>query len=113
MCSLFVELVEFPRAGDGFDRRIRLASSTPDVKALFNNPSYVYKLPEHDETDDVGFERGYAVSGPPLAADMWSPPMHYVSDLGLSRLVLMDVYLAPWVFFDAPSCHGRFCKTGL
>jgi hypothetical protein len=76
--NVFVDLVEFPRSSDGYERRIRLASSTPDVKALFNNPSYVYKLPEHDETDDAGFERNY-VSGPPLTADMWSPPLHFVS----------------------------------
>lgn len=51
------------------DRRVRLASSTPDVKALFNNsPSYVYKLPEHEEQDEVrsGYGGEYWPSlGPP------------------------------------------------
>ena len=28
------------------DRRLRLANSSPDVKALFNAPSYIYKLEE-------------------------------------------------------------------
>ncbi|KAG9047268.1 hypothetical protein FS837_002629 [Tulasnella sp. UAMH 9824] len=43
-------------------RRIRMATSSPDVKALFNShshshsPSQVYKLPEHDEQDDAGFQ---------------------------------------------------------
>ncbi|KAG8898869.1 hypothetical protein FRB99_007092 [Tulasnella sp. 403] len=42
------------------NRRIRMATSSPDVKALFNShsqsPSQVYKLPEHDEQDDAGFQ---------------------------------------------------------
>ncbi|QRV76296.1 cytoplasm protein [Ceratobasidium sp. AG-Ba] len=83
------DLVEFPRSSDGYERRIRLASSTPDVKALFNNPSYVYKLPEHDETDDAGFERNY-VSGPPLTSDMWSPPMHYRAGFPLTHSRAME-----------------------
>ncbi|KAG9101165.1 hypothetical protein FRC06_003301 [Ceratobasidium sp. 370] len=83
------DLVEFPRSTDGYERRIRLASSTPDVKALFNNPSYVYKLPEHDETDDAGFERNY-VSGPPLTTDMWSPPLHFRAGFPLTHSRAME-----------------------
>lgn len=38
-------------------RRVRLATSTPDVKSLFHNSSpYVYGLPEHEEQDEM---RGY------------------------------------------------------
>ena len=34
------------------DRRLRLASSSPDVKALFNNsPSYFYHLEEEEDYD--------------------------------------------------------------
>jgi hypothetical protein len=70
MCLL--ESPDFIRNADlaaSPDRRIRLASSTPDVKALFNNsPSYVYKLPEHEEQDEShsGFGGEYWPSlGPP------------------------------------------------
>lgn len=84
------DLVEFPRTGDGYERRIRLASSTPDVKALFNNPSYVYNLPEHDEADDIGFGRNFTVSGPPLTADMWSPPMNYRPGFSLTHSRAME-----------------------
>ncbi|GJJ08826.1 hypothetical protein Clacol_003045 [Clathrus columnatus] len=45
-------------AGSPDQRRVRLATSSPDVKALFHHhsPSYVYKLPEHEEQDEM---RGY------------------------------------------------------
>ncbi|CUA73887.1 Vigilin 1 [Rhizoctonia solani] len=84
------DLVEFPRTGDGYERRIRMASSTPDVKALFNNPSYVYNLPEHDEADDIGFGRNFTVSGPPLTTDMWSPPMNYRPGFSLTHSRAME-----------------------
>ncbi|KDQ13625.1 hypothetical protein BOTBODRAFT_111266 [Botryobasidium botryosum FD-172 SS1] len=55
MLSHSTQSPELSRPSEGFvERRIRLASSTPDVKALFNNsPSYVYKLPEQDESEDT------------------------------------------------------------
>ncbi|KAJ7492857.1 cytoplasmic protein [Mycena latifolia] len=31
------------------DRRLRLANSSPDVKALFNSPAYIYNLEEHGD----------------------------------------------------------------
>jgi hypothetical protein len=40
------ELVRSDAAGD---RRLRLANSSPDVKALFNSPSYIYNLEEHED----------------------------------------------------------------
>ncbi|KAF8585543.1 hypothetical protein K439DRAFT_1646564 [Ramaria rubella] len=62
------------------DRRIRLANSTPDVKALFNNsPSYVYKLPEHEEQDEVraGYGGEYWPSlGPPPMRTGHGVPVH-------------------------------------
>ncbi|KAK0489566.1 hypothetical protein EDD18DRAFT_587675 [Armillaria luteobubalina] len=30
------------------DRRLRLANSSPDVKALFNSPAYIYNFEEHE-----------------------------------------------------------------
>ena len=47
------------------DRRLRLASSSPDVKALFNgSPSYIYHVEEEDDYDQPNY-----VPGP---ADYWS-----------------------------------------
>ncbi|KAI0786027.1 hypothetical protein C8Q75DRAFT_808815 [Abortiporus biennis] len=49
------------------DRRLRLASSSPDVKALFNNsPKYIYHLEEEDD-----FETPNYVPGP--SNDYWAP----------------------------------------
>lgn len=55
------------------DRRLRLASSSPDVKALFNgSPSYIYHVEEEDDYDQPNY-----VPGP--AADYWSQPPPLVS----------------------------------
>ena len=41
------------------DRRLRLASSSPDVKALFNNsPSYIYHVEEEDDYDQPSYMPG-------------------------------------------------------
>ncbi|KAF8350277.1 cytoplasmic protein [Amanita rubescens] len=45
------------------DRRLRLANSSPDVKALFNSPAYVYNL---DDSADSSYMAG-AIS------DYWTP----------------------------------------
>lgn len=51
------------------DRRLRLASSSPDVKALFNNsPSYIYHLEEEDDYEQSNYMPGSS------ANDYW-PPM--------------------------------------
>ncbi|KAH8100546.1 cytoplasmic protein [Cristinia sonorae] len=53
------------------DRRLRMASSSPDVKALFNNnssPSYIYHVEEEDDYLDP--QPNY-VPGP--ATDYWQP----------------------------------------
>lgn len=52
---------------DGLDRRIRMASSTPDVKALFNSPAHRYRapeqrVPEQDEFDDASFYSRSSIS---------------------------------------------------
>ncbi|KZT06753.1 uncharacterized protein LAESUDRAFT_725514 [Laetiporus sulphureus 93-53] len=52
------------------DRRLRLASSSPDVKALFNNspaPAYIYHL---EEEEDFESQPNY-VPGP--STDYWTP----------------------------------------
>ncbi|KAA1468592.1 cytoplasmic protein [Dentipellis sp. KUC8613] len=51
------------------DRRLRLANSSPDVKALFNNsPSYIYHLDEAQESLD---SQASYVPGP--VSDYWNP----------------------------------------
>ncbi|KAK2462095.1 hypothetical protein APHAL10511_006558 [Amanita phalloides] len=45
------------------DRRLRLANSSPDVKALFNSPAYIYNLEEREDNPDPS----YTVS------DYWTP----------------------------------------
>ncbi|TEB39298.1 cytoplasmic protein [Coprinellus micaceus] len=53
------------------DRRLRLANSSPDVKALFNNPAYIYNLPPAEPEEQ---EANYlAASGPGSEVDHWTP----------------------------------------
>jgi hypothetical protein len=53
------------------DRRLRLANSSPDVKALFNSPAYIYNLPPGEPEEP---EPSY-LSGPSQGAevDHWTP----------------------------------------
>ena len=60
---------DFSRPEPMMDRRLRLASSSPDVKALFNNsPSYIYHLEEAQESLDS--QPSYA---PAPVSDYWAP----------------------------------------
>lgn len=52
-----------PDVGDR-DRRLRMANSSPDVKALFNSPSYIYNLEEHEDPETY-------LPGP--ATEYWTP----------------------------------------
>ncbi|KAF9456146.1 cytoplasmic protein [Collybia nuda] len=52
-----------PDVGDR-DRRLRMANSSPDVKALFNSPSYIYNLEEHEDPETY-------LPGP--TAEHWTP----------------------------------------
>lgn len=68
------------------DRRLRLASSSPDVKALFNNnssPSYIYHVEEEDDYLDP--QSNY-VPGP--ATDYWHP---------LAPIVRNSLFMGPHV----------------
>ncbi|KAJ7169644.1 cytoplasmic protein [Mycena filopes] len=47
------------------DRRLRMANSSPDVKALFNSPAYIYNLEEHGDPQST------YLSGSSL--DYWTP----------------------------------------
>ena len=52
------------------ERRLRLANSSPDVKALFNAPAYIYNI----ETQEAPVETGY-MAGNMLDQDLdyWTP----------------------------------------
>ncbi|KAF9229657.1 cytoplasmic protein [Gyrodon lividus] len=60
------ESVELSRSEILGDRRLRLANSSPDVKALFNAPAYIYDLEEHEDSQSA-----YGPSGSGL--DYWTP----------------------------------------
>ncbi|KAG8984249.1 hypothetical protein FRB94_000336 [Tulasnella sp. JGI-2019a] len=71
------------------NRRIRMATSSPDVKALFNRHSsthslhqqatkQVYNLPEHDEQDDEGFE---APTVPESPGEYYVPRMRHAPSI--------------------------------
>lgn len=47
---VLVESADFGRPVHDPDRRLRLASSSPDVKALFNAPAYIYNFEEQDDS---------------------------------------------------------------
>ena len=52
------------------DRRLRMANSSPDVKALFNSPAYIYNLTQGDQEDpDTNFIPNSAES----EVDHWTP----------------------------------------
>jgi hypothetical protein len=52
------------------DRRLRMASSSPDVKALFNSPAYIYNLAQAEQEDqDTNFIPHSAGS----ETDHWTP----------------------------------------
>lgn len=47
------------------NHRLRLANSSPDVKALFNSPAYIFNLEEHEDPASS------YMPGPPI--DYWTP----------------------------------------
>ncbi|KAH7911222.1 cytoplasmic protein [Hygrophoropsis aurantiaca] len=47
------ESVELTRSEILGDRRLRLANSSPDVKALFNSPAYIYDLEEQEDSQSA------------------------------------------------------------
>ena len=75
LLSLVIDSADLGRPSESMiDRRLRLASSSPDVKALFNNsPSYFYHL---EEEDDFEPQPNYMPGG--SNTDYW-PPMPIVS----------------------------------
>lgn len=62
------------------DRRLRLANSSPDVKALFNSPAYIYNL---EPQEDV--ETSY-LAGPGQGVDYCTPLPPIVCHLFLHLL---------------------------
>lgn len=81
---------EFNRLRDG-DRRLRMASSSPDVKAMFNRPQYLNNMedPEDSEADYVQnetdfFQEEYEDSMP-NESDAWTPLPPIVSIVRVNR----------------------------
>lgn len=58
--QLFADSADLGRPSESMiDRRLRLASSSPDVKALFNgSPSYIYHVEEEDDYDQPNYVPG-------------------------------------------------------
>ena len=65
---LVIGSADFSRPEPMMDRRLRLANSSPDVKALFNNSPYIYHLEEAQESLDS--QPSYA---PAPVNDYWAP----------------------------------------
>ncbi|KAG6911775.1 hypothetical protein DXG01_000021 [Tephrocybe rancida] len=61
------ESVDMGRPDLGQERRLRLANSSPDVKALFNSPAYIYNLDEHTDPEP------FLPPGPGPAVEYWTP----------------------------------------
>lgn len=68
---MLTESIDLGRSDGMVERRLRLASSSPDVKALFNSPSYIYNLETHDDS-----QASY-MSG--SSQDYWTPLAPIVS----------------------------------
>lgn len=70
------------------DRRLRLASSSPDVKALFNgSPSYISYVEEEEDYDQPNY-----IPGP--ATDYWASLAPIVSVIRLTTEIVSDLVLA-------------------
>ncbi|EJT97951.1 cytoplasmic protein [Dacryopinax primogenitus] len=85
---------DISRPQEGFaDRRLRLAASTPDVKALFNQTNFVYNIPENESYPAPGYQ----------------PPTHFGSDAHLPPPVGNEYWQAmPSLMGVNPGLHRRF-----
>lgn len=95
MCTESVELSRSEILGD---RRLRLANSSPDVKALFNAPPYIYDLEEREDSQSA--------YGPPGTAglDYWTPLPPIVSDTLVPGAVVPS---DPLSFTTLPFLHPQ------
>ncbi|KAK7463826.1 hypothetical protein VKT23_005763 [Stygiomarasmius scandens] len=71
------ESADFGRPVHDHDRRLRLANSSPDVKALFNAPAYIYNLEENDDNQPAygrtpGGSQDYWSALPPIGSGITS-----------------------------------------
>ncbi|KZO94984.1 hypothetical protein CALVIDRAFT_565105 [Calocera viscosa TUFC12733] len=82
------------RPQEGFvDRRLRLAASTPDVKALFNQTNFVYNIPENESYPAPGYQ----------------PPSHFGVESHLPPPVGNEYWQAmPSLMGVNPGLHRRF-----
>jgi len=84
------ESMDMGRSDVMADRRLRLANSSPDVKALFNSPAYIYNL-ESQEDVDTNYLAG---PGPVQGVDYWTPLPPIVRNITLYFL-----FPSPNIFF--------------
>lgn len=67
LLNVYLESMDMGRSDVMADRRLRLASSSPDVKAMFNSPAYIYNI-EQEEADP-----NYLPAPPVPGLDYWTP----------------------------------------
>lgn len=63
-----LESMDMGRSDIMADRRLRLASSSPDVKAMFNSPAYIYNIEAPEDA-----EKNYLPAPPVPGLDYWTP----------------------------------------
>lgn len=70
--------MDLGRAESMVERRLRMANSSPDVKALFNSPAYIYNLDQKDAHGSI--DSTYSMDTP-VQPDIgyWTPIAPIVS----------------------------------
>ncbi|KAF7320226.1 KH domain protein [Mycena kentingensis (nom. inval.)] len=82
--KLWTESDDLGRPEFAGDRRLRMANSSPDVKALFNSPAYIYNLEQA--------ERQPANHVTTSSLDYWTPLPPIVSQSSLFSFSLVDAF---------------------
>ena len=87
--SAFSDSMDMGRPDAAGERRLRLANSSPDVKALFNAPAYIYDFEEQDDSP-ASYVPGQSLEyWAPLApivrafSDIWCPLTYFNQGSGI------------------------------
>jgi hypothetical protein len=84
VCSFFcLDSVDMGRPDAAGERRLRLANSSPDVKALFNAPAYIYDFEEQEDS-----QASYV---PGQSLEYWTPLPPIVRDIVLVIIINIDM----------------------